>query len=351
MTLSVVIPILNEVDQLSQLFATLADQTGIAFEVILIDGGSTDGSLERAEELAGRASFPCRVGSGQRGRGRQLNEGVKLSVGESLLFLHADSQFVDGMALANALNYLNKAILSAGHSRIAGHFSLRFQRESSKPSLGFYFLECKARLDRPGCIHGDQGYLLRRSFFDQIGPFDVVLGFLEDNRLAQAVRQAGCWLLLPVILQTSSRRFAREGFRQRQVLNALIMNLEAIGRTDLLRLLPGIFRQKSRTQELQSLPFFQNLDGRLSRQSQTERQLFWYRTGRYLVANAWQLAFWWDVRRAFLRGLEPGAGRRSLLNVFDRCLFRLIDHSVGYWFAGLFIRGWFRRQLAAGCRR
>ncbi len=345
MILSIVIPILNEVDQLPQLFGTLAEQAGIAFEVILIDGGSADGSLERAEELAGRASFPCRVGSGPRGRGRQLNEGVKLSTGKSLLFLHADSQFGDDMALAKALKCLEKSIEKVGHSRLAGHFSVRFRSESLTPSLGFYFLESKACLGRPGCIHGDQGYLLRRSFFDQIGPFDETLGFLEDNRLAQAVRQAGGWLLLPVILQTSSRRFAREGFRQRQALNALIMNLEAIGRIDLLKSLPGIYRQQKRTQELQLLPFFQELDMRLSRQSRAERFLFWYHTGHYLVDNAWQLAFWWDVRRDFRRGLEPGVGRSPLLNFFDCYLFRMIDHSVGYWFAGLLAWGWFRWKL------
>lgn len=350
MILSVIIPILNEVDQLPELFESLADQVDITFEVILIDGGSADGSLELAEELAGRASFPCRIGSSQRGRGRQLNEGVKLSTGKSLLFLHADSRFVDDMALVKALKYLDKAIDKVGHSRLAGHYSIRFQRDNFKPALDFYFLECKARLDRPGCIHGDQGYLLRRSFFDKIGPFDESLGFLEDIRLAQAIRQAGCWLLLPVILQTSNRRFVQEGFRQRQVLNALIMNLDAVGWIDLLKSLPGIYRQQSRAQELQLLPFFHELNSRLSQQSRAERQCFWRRTGCYLIINAWQLAFWWDVRRDFLRGLEPGVGRNSLLNFFDRYLFRMIDHSVGHWLAGLLGSGWFRWKLFFGHR-
>ena len=345
MILSVVIPILNEVDQLPQLFDTLAGQARIAFEVILIDGGSSDGSLERAEELADRATFPCRVGSGPRGRGRQLNEGVKLSTGHSLLFLHADSQFGETLALAKALMYLDEGIEKVGHSRVAGHFTLRFQVESATPSFGFYFLESKACLDRPGCIHGDQGYLLRRSFFQEIGPFDETLGFLEDNRLAQAVRQKGCWLLLPVVLLTSSRRFVQEGFRQRQVLNALIMNLEAIGRIDLLKSLPGVYRQQDRTKGLQLLPFFQELSNRLSQQSRAAQRLFWRRTGRYMIANAWQLAFWWDVRRSFRRGLDPGVGRNSFLNHFDRYLLRMIDHFIGHWFAGLLAWSWFRLKL------
>lgn len=293
MILSVIVPILNEIEQLPRLFAMLSYQTGIFFEVILIDGGSTDGSLERAKELAAESWFPCRVASSQKGRGRQFNEGVKLSSGESLLFLHADSQFVDSKALARALNDFHQAIQVAGHFRIAGHFSLRFQNESSTSLLGFYYLESKARLDRPGCIHGDQGYLVQRRFFDQIGPFDESLGFLEDNRFAQSVRGSGFWLLLPVELLTSSRRFVLEGFRQRQVLNALIMALEALGRNDWLRGLPDIYRQQDNAQELHLLPFFQEIDSCLSQLSRKEQQQTWFQAGHYSVANAWQLAFFW----------------------------------------------------------
>lgn len=345
MMLSVVVPILNEIDHLSQLFDMLSLQAGVSFELILVDGGSTDGSFERAKELAAGASFPCRVASTQKGRGRQLNKGTRLSSGESLLFLHADSQFVDSVSLARSLNCLQQAIKSAGHNRIAGHFSLRFKRETSKGHFGFYYLESKARLDRPGCIHGDQGYLMQRRFFDQIGPFDESLGFLEDNRLAESVRNAGSWVLLPVELLTSSRRFVQEGFRQRQMLNALIMNLEALGLNDWLRGLPDIYRLQGHTQELHLLPFFQDINERLSLLSRKEQRQFWLQTGHYSVANAWQLAFWVDVKGAFHKNLRPGEGRRTLLSTFDRILHPLIDHFLGYRFAGMLIRLWFRGQL------
>lgn len=350
MMLSVIVPILNEINQLPLLFAALSGQKGISFEVILIDGESTDGSLEMAQKLAAGASFSCRVASSRRGRGRQLNEGVRLSAGESLLFLHSDSQFVDNMALAKAFRCFQQAIESAGHCRIAGHFCINFQRDTSKAHFGFYFLESKARLDRPGCIHGDQGYLLRRSFFDQIGPFDESLGFLEDNRLAQSVRDVGFWILLPVELQTSSRRFVQEGFRRRQVLNALIMNLEELGLNDWLRGLPGIYRQQNHTQKLHLEPFFQDLNVRLSKLPRKEQRRFWKNSGRYSVRNCWQLAFWIDVKRAFHRNLCAGEGRRTALRIFDRILYPLVDHSLGYWFTGLLIRLWFCGQLKRSSR-
>lgn len=345
MMLSVIVPVLNEIDQLPELFAMLSHQTEVSFELILVDGGSTDGGLALAEDLAERSSFPCLVASGQKGRGRQLNKGVLLSSGESLLFLHADSQFADNKALAKGLNCFKKAIKGAGHSRIAGHFSLKFQRETPKKHLGFYYLESKARLDRPGCIHGDQGYLMQRCFFDQVGPFDESLGFLEDNRLAQSVRDVGFWVLLPVELFTSSRRFVQEGFRQRQVLNALIMNLEALGLSDWLRALPDIYRLQDHAQELHLLPFFQDIHDRLSKLSLKEQQHFWRQTGCYCAANAWQLAFWLDVKGAFRKNLRPDEVSKTLLNVFDGILHPLIDHSVGYRCAGLLARLWYRGQL------
>lgn len=345
MMLSVIVPILNETDQLPKLFGMLSHQAGISFELVLIDGGSTDGSLERAKDLAAGVSFPCRIAASAKGRGRQLNEGARLSSGETLLFLHADSQFIDGMALAKALDCFHKAIQSVGHFRIAGHFSLKFQNDTPKPHFGFYYLESKARLDRPGCIHGDQGYLFQRCFFDQVGPFDESLGFLEDNRLAQSVRDSGRWVLLPIELLTSSRRFVQEGFRQRQILNALIMNLGALGLNEWLRGLPDIYRQQNHAQELHLLPFFQDIDSRLSQLSRKERQHFWCQTGHYLVANAWQLAFWVGVKRSYHRGLCPGEGRRTVLRIFDRILYPLVDHSLGYWLAGLLTRHWFQGQL------
>jgi hypothetical protein len=123
------------------------------------------------------------------------------------------------------------------------------------------------------------------------------------------------------------------------------MNLEALGRNDWLRGLPDIYRQQDHAKNLHLLPFFQEIAGRLSQLSRKEQQQVWYQTGHYSVANAWQLAFFWDVKRAFRRGLCSGSGRRTMLRVFDHCLFPLIDHFLGYWFAGLLMRTWFRSQL------
>ena len=86
MSLSVIVPILNEGDHLPRLFSTLGSQQGCEFELILIDGGSTDGSLEMAERLASDAPFACHIVNSERGRGRQLIRGAPLAPAEPCCF-------------------------------------------------------------------------------------------------------------------------------------------------------------------------------------------------------------------------------------------------------------------------
>ena len=82
--LSVVVPTLNEVQNLEQTVRPLLNDEWI--EVVIADGGSTDGTVELARSLG------CRVITANRGRGRQMNAGAALATGEYLLFLHADTQ-------------------------------------------------------------------------------------------------------------------------------------------------------------------------------------------------------------------------------------------------------------------
>lgn len=339
--LSIVIPVLNEAASLPALFAMLSHQQAVNFELVLVDGGSTDGTAEQAEASAGEASFPCRIVRCDMGRGRQLNAGAREAAAETFLFLHADSAFTDPLALRKGLDRLNEAVNSRKDVRAAGRFALRFRREDSTPSLGYYFYECKARLDRRECTHGDQGFLLRRAFFDTVGPFDESLLLLEDTRLAEKIRREGVWLLLPAEIVTSARRFEVEGLYERQLLNALIMNFATIGWDDFFQAAPDVYRRQDRTRRLRLLPFFY-LIRKLFRQLSWWRRLdLWYRTGSYVRPNAWQPVFALDVRRNFRQGLAPGDGETSLLDRFERWYEPLTDHPPGRLATAVLVWIWF----------
>jgi rSAM/selenodomain-associated transferase 2 len=339
--LSIIIPVINEAETLPVLFATLAVQREIGFEVVLSDGGSTDGTVEQARRLATESPFPSTVVSGERGRWKQLNTGASTAQGDILLFLHADSSFTDPRALSQGVAALHEAIRVRGDDHVAGHFALRFLRRHATPSLAYTYYEYKARLDRSGCIHGDQGFLLRRTFFQSVGPFDPSLPLLEDTRLAEKIRQVGEWILLPAEIWTSARRFETEGLYERQVLNALLMNCAAIGWGTFFREAPGIYRRQDRTQRLHLLPFLAKIQELLRPLPWQKRLRLWSDTGGYVRANAWQLALAWDVRRNFRQGVALAEMTTPTLHTFDNWFDWLTDHAPGRLASTVLIWLWF----------
>ncbi len=340
--LSIIIPVLNERAALAPCWENLRAQQGIDFEVLFVDGGSSDGTSEWLQSLALTDPDRARFCRGTRGRGRQLNLGVRAATGPWLLFLHVDSRLTHPDQLAKALATLRQACIEADHTRLAGHFPLRFSEPKTESALGYFYCETKARLDRPGCTHGDQGFLLSREFFQEVGPFEEHWPVLEDTRLAERIRQEGRWLLLPGDLLTSPRRFEVEGLRQRQTLNALIMNFAALEWMPFFEQLPGLYRSQDRTRRLLLTPFFNGLQELLDRSPRRQRWSLWYRTGSYVRSQGWQLALALDVRRQFRQGLPVGEGEFFWLRQWDKAFNPLTDHPPARALTALLVWCWYR---------
>lgn len=304
---------------LPALLADLHAQHGIALELVVADGGSTDGTATLA--IAGGA----RLVSAPRGRGGQMNAGAAVTTAPWLLFLHADSRLPDPELLARALAVLRAAEAEHG-PRVAGHFPLRFARSRSGHSLAWRYLEEKTAFNRPWTINGDQGLLLARAFFAELGGFDASLPFLEDQRIAARIREAGRWITLPGHLVTSARRFETEGLHRRYQLMAIIMGLYAAGLDEFFRRAPAVYRaQHEADGRLRLTPFFRLVAQVLQERPPAERRAIWRRVGRLVRENAWQPFYFLDVlARPWL-----GAGRYPCLGFYDRRLARWLDNRVG----------------------
>lgn len=289
--LCVIIPVLNEAAVLPDVLGMLEAQKGCRFEVIVGDGGSQDATLDILRNAVQQAQVPLSIVQSAGGRGRQMNAAVRQARCEWLLFLHADSRIEDAYGLAKSLDYVKRQYAQRGDHRFAARFALRFARSTRAHGLSYYFYEEKARLSLPGCIHGDQGWLMQRRFFEEVGPFDERLPFFEDEKMAATIHARGIWLLLPVELWTSARRFEKEGLKQRQTLNALLMNFHHIGWTSFLLGAPQIYRLQAQTERLDLKPFFSLVEQLLQSHSVPERQRLWHDTGRYVRSQAWQLLF------------------------------------------------------------
>jgi len=316
--LSLIVPVLNEAEGIDAFLTGLARQQGVSFQVILCDGGSTDGTVQRVCNRIGALSFPLILLHEEKGRARQMNAGVREATGEYLLFLHADSILPDPNSLSKALCFLREAEQRTGDNRVAARFALRFQKGTSSKPSSYYYAEGKARLDRSGCIHGDQGFLLSRSFFEMVGSFDPSDLVMEDTRFAERVRGRGSWVLLPLELSTSARRFETEGLAVRHVLNMILMTLAAVGREDFVRAMPGIYAAQSMTGRLLLFPFLDRIRLLIKGLPYQVRKEFWFSVGRYVAINAWQIPFFLDMRRNYRKNVPVGQGVTPFLDFYDR---------------------------------
>jgi glycosyltransferase involved in cell wall biosynthesis len=112
-TVSIVLPTLNEAESLPHVLCAIPP--GIALEVLVVDGGSTDGTPALARAGGARV-----VPEPRRGYGRACQSGLEAARGEIVVFLDADGAD-DPAALPGLLAPLltGQADLALG-SRIAG---------------------------------------------------------------------------------------------------------------------------------------------------------------------------------------------------------------------------------------
>ncbi len=318
-TLSVIIPTLNEQDCLSALLADLKAQKAVDLEIIVADGGSTDDTLKRCRP------FKPIVVQAPRGRARQLNAGFRRSTGNDILFLHADSRLKHSGLLRNALRYWHDALEKAGRDTVAGHFPLKFIRTHPGNNMSFRYTEGKTHFNRTNTTNGDQGFLLKRAFFEDLGGFDESQHFLEDQKLAEKIRTRGTWITLPGMLFTSGRRFEEAGYHRLCILMSMLMALYSTGRMEFFGRAKAIYTTHGETRRLLLKPYFLasikmfaydlGLSGSIRA---------WYSIGRYIRQNSWQMFYFFDV----LFRTSKKDNDYPLLNFHDTYVQPIINNPV-----------------------
>ncbi len=334
--LSVVIPVLNEAAHLPALLDDLHGQRNIDLEFIVADGGSTDGSPEVVERAG------ARLVSAPRGRGAQMNAAAKDAHHPVLLFLHADSRLHDPLLLGNAMTALKDRMEDGGTQRVAGHFPLHFIRSDERHALAYRYLEAKTALNRPNTTNGDQGFMMPRDFFEELGGFSEALPFLEDQEMAERIRECGVWLTLPGVLNTSARRFEAEGFHRRYLLMGIIMGLYSTGAHGFFERASGLYRCHPDAGLLLS-PFFRTIREMMREELGLQQSLrSWVAVGRYVRQNAWQPFFFLDV----LARPVIGRTRAPLLRFHDRIFRPLTDFALFDALSALLCFVWYMGVLA-----
>jgi rSAM/selenodomain-associated transferase 2/rSAM/selenodomain-associated transferase 1 len=194
-SLSVVIPTLNEASTLPNLLDDLSGLSSVD-RIIVSDGGSSDGTRDVARRCG------ATVVSGPPGRGAQLRAGAETASGSWLAFLHADTRL--GPEAAHALD---RFVETAGPADFA-HFRLRFDRRSTGYRLIEFGQRARERLF--GMPYGDQGLIVSRRLYDQVGGFPN-WPIMEDVGVVDRLSRHGRRIVLDGTVVTSGRRYRREG--------------------------------------------------------------------------------------------------------------------------------------------
>lgn len=194
--LSIVIPVLNEARVVRKLLTQLQPLRRERSELILVDGESSDETLQLSLDLVDK------VISSPRGRALQMNAGAKVSDGEVLLFLHADNRLPDDIPLNQICDQLRRG---GGW----GFCSVRLSGKSLLLRCIERFMNWRSRLTGIGT--GDQTFLITRDLFDRVGGFPPI-PLMEDIAMSKSLKQVGGRPVhVGMTVLTSSRRWEEQG--------------------------------------------------------------------------------------------------------------------------------------------
>ena len=193
MKFSVIIPTLNEGGEIVACLNKLRQFTEHSLQVIVVDGGSSDRTVELARPLADQVYVTSR------GRAVQMNKGASCADGDVLLFLHVDTHLPEH---AFAL------IADALTSRQWGRFDVRITGKARVLRVIACLMNFRSRLT--GIATGDQAIFVTRSAFQQVGGYPPI-ALMEDIALSRALKRLSRPSSLYARVTTSGRRWEHYG--------------------------------------------------------------------------------------------------------------------------------------------
>jgi len=192
--LSIIIPVLNEAEEIYPCLRRLQELRKRGVEVIVVDGGSDDDTIAVATPLADQ------VISSEKGRARQMNAGAALAGREWLLFLHADTRL--------PVNLPDIMVVFDFTPSVWGFFAIKVRGASTLLRVVQWFMNRRSFMTSIGT--GDQCQFVKREVFEQIGGFaDIPL--MEDIELSKRLKKKSRPLFVSAKAETSGRKWQRDG--------------------------------------------------------------------------------------------------------------------------------------------
>lgn len=211
--ISIIIPVYNEEDTIGELLSYLeaSDPNGKT-EILLIDGGSTDGTRDVVKSKNARW-----IDSPVKGRAAQMNEGARHAEGDILYFLHADTYPPDTFA-----DDIRQAV-DQGWS--AGCYRLTFDYEHPMLKCYSWFTRFDVDLFR----FGDQSLFIKREIFVSIGGYSDQLIVMEDQEIVRSIKKVTSFRILDKNVVTSARKYLDIGIVRLQLVFTVIVCMFYLG--------------------------------------------------------------------------------------------------------------------------
>lgn len=210
MKISVIIPTLNEEYYIGRLLQQLVEYSSNEdFEVIVVDGGSTDETTKIVSEYAVKL-FKATVSS----RAHQMNLGASHAKNDVLYFVHADVQLPPSF-----LNDIEQTI-SQGYE--AGCYRFRFYH---KPNPLLHINDFFTRFPFKWCRGGDQTLFVKRDLFNSLGGFNEDYVIMEDYELLDRITPAYLFKVMPKSVGVSPRKYDKNGYLKVQLANLKAMTM------------------------------------------------------------------------------------------------------------------------------
>ncbi|WP_296699244.1 TIGR04283 family arsenosugar biosynthesis glycosyltransferase [Algoriphagus sp.] len=211
-TISVIIPTYNEAKNLKGLIPKIFDYGGeFVYEVIVVDGGSSDETVEIAKSLGAKV-----IQTQKRSRAHQLNVGFKISKSVILYFIHADTRPVPSFS-ADILDYYFQG-------KEAACYRYAFDKDSFLLKINSFF----TRFNGIFAGGGDQTLYITRNLLDRLKGFDEKYVIMEDFDLAKRIRKVSKLYVFPREIKVSARKYESNGWLRVQIANIIAFLLFSI---------------------------------------------------------------------------------------------------------------------------